>query len=73
MKSTKCNSNLDKYIRSVLFFRIVIFVYAIQLICIDVHMQGRRQGVWLGVTKCLDAAPALKSRSAEGGGGGRET
>ena len=33
--------------------------------------QGRRQGVWLWVAKCIDAAPALKSGLArEGGGGG---
>ena len=31
------------------------------------YTQGRRQGVWLGEAKCLDVAPALKSRSAEGG------
>ena len=40
-------------------------------------MQGRRQGVWLGVAKCFDAAPpsqkecATSPEKGRSGGGGR--
>ena len=38
------------------------------------HFQARRQGVWLGVAKCLNcaASPEKMSLSRKGGGGGGE-
>ena len=41
-----------------------------EVVYVHYYKQGRRQGVWLGVAKILDAAsPALK-KSVGGGGGG---